>query len=172
VVRASIQVPGDVLDAATRLAKAIGLEGVSGVEFRRDAGNQPLLMEVNPRLGGTTENAMKSGVDLPMMIWRWATGDEVTPVESHRTGVRTRWLQGDLRWLRENRGRAGRPDSVPRLTSIWIFTSEFARTWRYDFLDLRDLRPAMVELRSTAASGGRFLQRRSGRHQPLRGGKP
>jgi predicted ATP-grasp superfamily ATP-dependent carboligase len=161
VMRESIEVPGDVLDAAVRLARAIGLEGVCGVEFRRDAKHHPLLMEVNARLAGTTENAIKSGVDLPVMIWRWATGAEVKPETSYRAGVRTRWLQGDLRWLRENYGRAGRPDSVSRLRSYWIFTSEFARTWHYDFFDLRDPRPAFVELRSTAASGGRFLRRRS-----------
>jgi predicted ATP-grasp superfamily ATP-dependent carboligase len=171
VMRESIQVPDDILEPAERLAKAMGLQGVCVVEFRRNSGNHPLLMEVNPRLAGTTENSIKSGVDLPMMIWQWATGAEVEPVTSYRTGVRTRWLQGDLRWLRENLRRPGRPDSVPRLLSFWIFASEFARTWRYDFVDLRDPRPAMVELRSTAASGGRLLRRGSARHQLLEGSK-
>ena len=169
VMRESIQVPIDTLDAAVRLAKAIGLQGVCGVEFRRDKNDHPLLMEINARLAGTTENAIKSGVDLPMMIWNWATGGEVKPEMSYRTGVRTRWLQGDLRWLRENHGRAGRPDSVSRLRSYWIFTSEFARTWHYDFFDLRDPRPAIVELWSTAASGGRFFRRRSDHYEPLEG---
>lgn len=168
VMRESIQAPVDVLDAAVRLAKAIGLEGACGVEFRRDARNHPLLMEINARLAGTTENAIKSGVDLPMMVWNWATGAEVKPQTRYRAGVRSRWLQGDLRWLRENHGRAGRPDSVPRLRSYWIFTSEFARTWHYDFFDVRDPRPAIVELRSTAASGGRFLRRRSDYQMPER----
>jgi predicted ATP-grasp superfamily ATP-dependent carboligase len=159
VMRESIEIPGDILDAAVRLAKAIGLQGVCGVEFRRDAKNRPLLMEVNPRLSGTTENAIKSGVDLPMMVWQWATGAEINPV-TYRAGVRTRWLQGDLRWLRENQGRAGRPDSVSKIASYWIFTSEFARTRHYDLFDLRDPRPAVSQLRGTAASAGRFLRRR------------
>ncbi len=167
VMRESMQVPVDILDSAVRLAKAIGLQGVCGVEFRRDAKNNPLLMEINPRLGGTTENAIKSGVDLPMMIWNWATGAEVKPETSYRAGVRTRWLQGDLRWLRENHGRAGRPDSVSRLRSYWIFTSEFARTWHYDFFDLRDPCPAIIELRSAAASGGRFMRRRLSDYEQL-----
>lgn len=161
VMRESIQVPDDVLDAAVRLAKAVGLQGVCEVEFRRDADNRPLLMEINPRLAGTIENAIRSGIDFPLMVWQWASGAEVKPVARYRTGVRTRWLQGDLRWLRENLGRAGRPDSVSKGRSLWIFASEFARTWHYDFLDMRDPRPAIVELRSTAASGGRFLRRHS-----------
>lgn len=44
VMRESIQVPPDILDASIRLAKAIGLEGTCGVEFRRDADNRPLLI--------------------------------------------------------------------------------------------------------------------------------
>jgi predicted ATP-grasp superfamily ATP-dependent carboligase len=162
VMRQSIRVPGDVLEAAVRLVKAVGLQGVCEVEFRRDANNHPLLMEINPRLAGTIENAIQSGVDFPLMIWQWATGADVQPVTGHRTGVRTRWLQGDLRWLRENLGRTGRPDSVPKGRSFWIFAWEFGRTWHYDFLDLRDPRPAIVELCTTAASGGRFFRRLEG----------
>jgi predicted ATP-grasp superfamily ATP-dependent carboligase len=162
VMRQSIRVPGDVLEAAVRLVKAVGLQGVCEVEFRRDANNHPLLMEINPRLAGTIENAIQSGVDFPLMIWQWATGADVQPVAGHRTGVRTRWLQGDLRWLWENLGRTGRPDSVPKGRSFWIFTWEFARTWHYDFLDLRDPCPAIVELCTTAASGGRFFRRLEG----------
>ena len=83
------------------------MEGPSEVEFRRDAKGRPLLMEINPRLAGTLENAIHSGVDFPLMIWQWGTGQPIEPVTSYRTGVRTRWLAGDLRWLWESvlRGR-------------------------------------------------------------------
>jgi predicted ATP-grasp superfamily ATP-dependent carboligase len=152
VMRESITVPWELLDAAVRLAKAIGLEGPCEVEFRRDAGGRPLLMEVNARLAGTLENAIQSGVDFPLMTWQWATGQQVSRVESYRAGVRTRWLHGDMRWLRENQSRIGRPDSVPRSRSFWIFVSEFARTRHYDYLDRRDLGPTIAELQGTASS--------------------
>ena len=102
VMRESIPIPADIYDPAVRLATAIGLEGVCEVEFRRDAADRPLLMEINPRLAGTIENAVHSGVDFPLMIWQWATGLPVDRVDGYRTGVRTRWLHGDLRWLRDN----------------------------------------------------------------------
>lgn len=171
VVRESIQAPGDALDASVRLAKAIGMQGVCAVEFRRDADDRPLLMEINARLASTTGNAIQSGVDLPLMIWQWATGAEVKPVVSHRTGVRTRWLRGDMRWLMENQGRVGRPDSVARLRSFWIFASEFFRTWHYDYLDLRDFRPAIAELRSIAVTVRRLLRQKPVRYQLLEGSK-
>jgi predicted ATP-grasp superfamily ATP-dependent carboligase len=147
VVRESIRVPPYLLDASVRLAKAIGIEGPCEVEFRRDAQGRPLLMEINPRLAGTLENALRSGVNIPLMTWRWAAGLEVQPVADHRVGVRTRWLVGDLAWVARSWQRAGHPDSVPVPRSLWIFASEFFRSRHYDFFDLRDVRPGIAELR-------------------------
>ena len=151
VMRESIPISEDIYVPALKLVTAIGLEGVCEVEFRRDADNRPLLMEVNARLAGTIENAMHSGVDFPLLIWQWAAGLPVDRIEGYRTGVRTRWLHGDLRWLRDNYRRIGRPDSVSRSRALWIFASEFARTRHYDCFDPRDPRPIMADLRNTAA---------------------
>lgn len=150
VMRKSVLPPADIYASAVNLVKVIGLTGVCEVEFRRDAAGRPLLMEVNARLAGTIENAVRSGIDLPWMIWQWATGQPVTHVGSYETGVRTRWLRGDMRWLHENNGRAGRPDSVSPARALWIFGTEFLRTVHYDCLDRRDLGPAFAELRNTA----------------------
>lgn len=150
VMRESIAIPPDLYDSSIRLAKAIGIEGACEVEFRRDADNRPLLMEINPRLAGTLENAQKSGVDFPRLIWQFATGQSVDRVRDARVGVRTRWLHGDLRWLRDNQRRAGRPDSVSRAKGLWTFAWEFARTRHYDYFDLRDMGPAMAEMQYTA----------------------
>jgi predicted ATP-grasp superfamily ATP-dependent carboligase len=148
-VRESIEVPDDTMHASVLLAKAIGLQGVCEVEFRRDAENRPLLMEINARLAGTIENAVRSGVDFPLMIWNLATGQDVVPVTSHRYGVRTRWLHGDMRWLRQNWQRRGRPDGMSHSRIIFTFMTEFAKSRHYDYFDLRDIRPFLAELRYT-----------------------
>lgn len=148
-VRESIEAPSDTLDAAVRLAKAIGLQGVCEVEFRRDTENRPLLMEINARLAGTIENAVQAGVDLPLMIWRLATGQDIAPVTSYRYGIRTRWLHGDLRWLRQNWQRSGRPDGMSRARSVYAFLSEFVKSRRYDYFDRGDMMPFLAELRYT-----------------------
>ncbi len=151
VMRESIPVPDEILAASVRLARAIGLEGVCEVEFRRDVDGRPLLMEVNARLAGTLENAIRSGIDFPLMIWLWATRQPIAPAASCRTGVRTRWLHGDLRWLWENQDRRGRPDSVPVAKAVRTFLWEFVRTRRYDYFDRRDIMPALAEMRYTLA---------------------
>ncbi|HEX7160892.1 MAG TPA: ATP-grasp domain-containing protein [Trebonia sp.] len=149
-MRESYAVPEDLLDAAVSLATTIGVEGPSEVEFRRDASGRPLLMEINARLAGTLENAIHSGVNFPLMIWQWGTGQPIDRVTSYRTGVRTRWLAGDLRWLWESVTEKGRPDSVSAASGLWTFTSEFFRTRHYDFIDRRDMRPAFAEMGYTA----------------------
>jgi predicted ATP-grasp superfamily ATP-dependent carboligase len=152
VMRESIPIPPDIYAASVQLATAIGMQGVCEVEFRRDADERPLLMEINARLAGTIENAVHSGVDFPLMIWQWATGLPVDRVEGYRSSVRTRWLLGDMRWLRDNQRRVGRPDSVSRIRALWIFAAEFVRTRHYDCFDRHDLGPFMAELRITAAT--------------------
>lgn len=146
VMRESIAVPDDLLNASVRLAVTMGLEGPCEVEWRRDAAGRPLLMEVNARLAGTLENANRSGVDFPLLVWQWATGQPIKPALTYRTGVRTRWLGGELQWLRANLRQPGRPDTMSAPRAIWTFMLEFARTRHYDYLDHGDVWPAVGEL--------------------------
>jgi predicted ATP-grasp superfamily ATP-dependent carboligase len=149
VLRESVPVPPDLYDPAVRLVKALGLEGPCEVEFRRDETGCPLLMEINARLAGPLETALRSGVDLPLMVWRWAAGIPVSATGDYRT-VRMRWLRGDMRWLRDNFARVGRPDSVSRARALWDFGTEFVRSPHYDCVDWRDPGPILAELRATA----------------------
>ena len=155
IVRESIDLLPDTVEPAVRLVKAIGLQGICEVEFRRDAEGRPLLMEVNARPAGTMETAILAGVDFPLMLWQWAAGLPVDRVNEYRVGVRIRWLRGDLRWLQENFRYAGRPDSTPSRRAVWTFAAEFAKTWHYDYFDRHDLMPFIIELRGLAASGRR-----------------
>ena len=157
VVRESTRPPRDILDAAVRLVTALGLEGLCEVEFRRDGSGTPLLMEINARLAGPIETAVRAGADFPLLLWQWASGQRLTPPPAYREGLRLRWLRGDMRWLRENQRDAGRPDAMGRWRALWTFTSEFVRTPRLDCFDLADLGPVAVELRITlnALTGAR-----------------
>jgi predicted ATP-grasp superfamily ATP-dependent carboligase len=150
--RESIPMPPDTYALAVELVRAVGLQGMCDVEFRRDTDGRPYLMEVNPRLPGATELGLRCGVDFPLLIWQWATGRPVDQVQDYAAGVRARWLRGELRWLRNNLRETGRPDALPRRKALWRFLAEFARTWHYDCLDWRDIGPSMAEFRATARS--------------------
>ena len=146
VLRESIPMPDDLHAAAMSLVDAIDLDGYSEVEFRRDASGRPLLMEINPRLSGSIELSVRSGVDFPLMLWQWATGRPVVGCDGFRPGVRLRWLTGDVRWLVETVRRPGRPDSVPPRQALSTFIREFARGDSYDLFEVGDPLPALAEL--------------------------
>jgi predicted ATP-grasp superfamily ATP-dependent carboligase len=151
VVRESIPLPRDLIDAAELLVDACDLDGYSEIEFRRDAQGRPRLMEINPRLSASVEIAVRAGVDFPLMLYRWAAGERLQPVPAFRTGVRMRWLGGDVTWLRKTLTSQGRPEAEPALRAIGSFCAEFLRPASYDYLDARDVGPALVATASWAA---------------------
>src|SRR6202023_1089385 len=75
VLRQSIPIPPDIGDQAERLVIEIELEGYSEVEFRRDNGGIPYLMEINPRLSASVEIAVRSGVDFPYLLYQGQNED-------------------------------------------------------------------------------------------------
>ena len=160
VTRESIKVPPDIVHAAEGLVHAIDLEGYCEIEFRRDAAGQAKLMEINPRLSASVEIAVRSGVDFPLLIYRWAAGDRVPATDGYRTGVRMRWLGGDLSALREALANGKRPESAPRWSALAAFVSDFLRPAHYDYFDRRDLRPAVAA--TVDWVGGRAQARKRG----------
>jgi FAD-dependent urate hydroxylase len=147
VARESIPMPAELERAALALVRAFELEGYSEVEFRRDAEGNPHLMEINARLSGSLEVAVRSGVPFPALLWQWAAGEPLSPVLGYRTGFKMRYLKGDIKWLKENiETRGQRPDGVPPRKAIAVFAKDFLHPQSYDYLDRGDLGPAVAAL--------------------------
>ena len=91
--------PADALELAERLVAEIGLDGYSEVEFRRDARDRPLLMEINPRLSQSVELASRAGVDFAAHAARMGPRRHDPAPRAARVGLRVGWLAGDLRLL-------------------------------------------------------------------------
>ena len=164
VVREGIHMPAELHRAAVALVRAFELEGYSEVEFRRDAEGNPHLMEINARLSGSLEVAVRSGVPFPALLWQWAAGEPLSPVPGYRTGMKMRYLKGDIKWLAENIGTRGRrPDGVPPRKAIAVFAKDFFHPQSYDYMDRGDLGPAF------AALAGNFghAQQKLGRAWPI-----
>ncbi len=166
VARESIDLPADAAGAARRLVEALDLEGYAEVEFRRDATGVPVLMEINPRLSASVEVAVRAGVNFPLLVHDWATGNPLARPSGYRTGVRMRWLGGDIRWVIDSLRGQDRPDVQPFGRVLWAFTRDFARPSGYDYLTRDDMRPAAIAtwgaLRSTRRIVAKRLSWRSG----------
>lgn len=147
VLRESVPLPTEAANAADELAAAMDLEGYAEVEFRGDRSGRPVLMEVNPRLSASVEVAVRSGVDFPRLLYAWAAGERVPEPGAYRLGVRMRWLGGELRYLRSAMSEGGRPDVTTPARAIFDFVRDSARPTAYDYLDRRDLAPAVQAIR-------------------------
>ena len=160
VIRESIPVPPELHHSAVGLVEALDLEGYSEIEYRRDTSGRPMLMEINARLSGSVEIAVRAGVDFPGLLWGWAAGESLAVSPGYRTGVRMRYLYGDVQWLLENLRRRGRPDSVAPVRAVGMFAGEFFRRDGYDYVDRHDLRPALVATGRGLVGAGRRVSRK------------
>jgi len=160
VVRESIPTPPDLNEASEQLVTACDLDGYSEIEFRRDVHGRPRLMEINPRLSASVEIAVRAGVDFPLLLYRWAAGESLQASTGYRTGVRMRWLGGDLDWLRETLRGQGRPDVDPAARAVARFVADTIRPMSYDYVSLDDVRPALA----ASASWLRTARRATLRH--------
>lgn len=91
------------------------LSGYDGIFQVQLAGHR--LLDVNPRAYGSVPLAVAAGVNLPALHCRAAVGEEPSGLRRARTGVRYRWVEGDVRHvlgaLRD--GDAGPADAVRAL---------------------------------------------------------
>lgn len=143
VLRQSIAVPSDIGDAAERLVRAIGLEGYSEVEFRRDQAGVPYLMEINPRLSASVEIAVRSGVDFPRLLYQWANGEPIESVKTYRIGGWMRYLRGDIMATLAALQQRGRPGGVPPSQALRDFCLSSLQPMDYDYADWSDPLPAL-----------------------------
>lgn len=81
---------------AIRLLSHFSWHGLAMVEFKLTPEGVPFLLEVNPRIWGSINQAVQSGVDFPYLLYQMAVGGDVKPVLSYREGVVTRNTMLDI----------------------------------------------------------------------------
>jgi predicted ATP-grasp superfamily ATP-dependent carboligase len=147
VLSESIDPEPGLLRQSERLLADMGWTGVAMVEFRRAPDGRPVLMEINPRPWGSFQLAAHAGVDFPSLMVALHRGEAIPAVEA-RSGVRMRWLLGDVDHLvislRRAEVRKLTGKSVPAL--LRDFLRSFADGSKSDVLDLSDWRPFWREL--------------------------
>ena len=132
VYRESVPLRDDLREHATRLLSRLGWSGVAMVEFKEDeATGVPYLMEINGRFWGSLQLAIDAGVDFPALLVGLALGERPTPPRPYRTGVRSRWLWGEVDHL-VTLARHGRElrRTHPELPSLARALARVALPWR------------------------------------------
>ncbi len=78
----------ELVDATRKVARELGWHGAVDFDFLRNAKGEYLLLELNPRLSGTTNFAYKLGVDLPKAYLDLAFGRlEQSYQRDYREGI-------------------------------------------------------------------------------------
>lgn len=73
-MRAGISIAGkfvlnqEILRSINHIGATLNLHGFFGFQFKNDSHNHPKLLEVNPRLQGTTVAALGAGVNFPLLL--------------------------------------------------------------------------------------------------------
>jgi predicted ATP-grasp superfamily ATP-dependent carboligase len=88
----------DLVKLARELLEPMDWHGVAQIEFiDGPETDEPKLIEVNPKVWGTTELSIAAGVDFPRYLCKVALGEEVTgKVSDYNTGLHFIWYEGGL----------------------------------------------------------------------------
>lgn len=158
VYRESIVPPPDATAFAEILVEALDWNGVAMVEFKRDSlSGTPYLMEINGRFWGSLQLAVDAGVDFPRLLVEAELGRLPARTVEGRSGVRLRWLLGDLDHLllrvRRSREALALPPDAPRIvTTVVTFLVPWRRGDRWEVLRPSDAKPFWLELRQWIAA--------------------
>lgn len=147
VLSESVELDRSLRDATQRLLDAASWNGAAMVEFRIAVDGTPYLMEVNARLWGSLQLAVDAGVDFPWLLYQSLTAGDVAEVAGYRTGMRLRWLLGDVDNLfaQMRDGSLSGGDKLRAMTSFAVTC--FDGRSRQEVFRLSDPRPAVHELR-------------------------
>ncbi len=145
VLSESIETDQQMLAYTRKLLDSANWHGVAMVEFKIAEDKTPYLMEVNTRFWGSLQLAIDAGVDFPWLLYQTATGQTVEPVQDYRTGIRLRWLLGDLDSLYLTL-KDKRYSLSHKLQSVWRFVRPSLHT-RHEVNRWGDMAPAWYELK-------------------------
>lgn len=71
-VKGTIVKDDEIINYTSNIVKELGLHGNIGIQVRRDKNFQPKIIEINPRLQGTTVHCTAAGVNLPFLAVKLA----------------------------------------------------------------------------------------------------
>jgi len=89
-----------LIDDAVKLFKAIGYEGLGGVQYHYDPEtDEYIFLEINPRFIGGTPTLIMAGFHTSFLFWQSHFEPEKMQKTRYKLGLRSRILGGDANWM-------------------------------------------------------------------------
>lgn len=152
VLRESVALDPLAFEFSARMLDELKWHGVAMVEFKQDLRDgRPKLMEINGRFWGSLQLAIDAGVDFPRILIDSLSQPVAQALVAYKTGVRTRWLLGDIDALMLRLFRpAEQLDLPPGAASKQRYLADFMTSFidpatRLEVERLNDLGPAVYE---------------------------
>jgi predicted ATP-grasp superfamily ATP-dependent carboligase len=142
-VRISVEVDPEIRRSSLAILSALRWHGVAMVEYRQRADSPAVFMEVNGRFWHSLPLACYAGADFPALLVQMAENGDIPQSAAYKSGVRCRWLLGDLRHLAEvwKGPPAGYPGAYPgRLSTLLQVVTPVPGTY-HDLFQWRDPLP-------------------------------
>jgi predicted ATP-grasp superfamily ATP-dependent carboligase len=150
----SVPLDRELVDKSYELMKSLGWEGVAMVEFKVDSRDRrPKLMEVNGRFWGSLQLAVDAGIDFPYLLYRCVLGESFPAQMKYKSGIRSRWLLGDLDHLLIKLTHSQTPDGArytwgSRLRSVLSFLKPYERGRHSEVQRFGDMAPGWYEMKT------------------------
>ncbi|MBR9859217.1 ATP-grasp domain-containing protein [bacterium] len=90
----------EIEDYARKLLSHLKVEGPIGIQVKMDNLGKPVLLEINPRIQGTSTACRKAGVNLPVLAYKLAMGDALN---FHEIFSQIKWDTHFVRYYKEAR---------------------------------------------------------------------
>ena len=143
----SVALDPELLSSARALLDAVAWHGIAMVEFKVSDDGRAYLMEVNTRFWGSLQLAVDAGTDFPWLLYQLACGEHPDPVSDYRTGIRLRWLLGDLDNLYLTLKDSNQYAVFEKLKAILVFLMPSLSRTRHEVNRWNDLAPSWYELK-------------------------
>lgn len=82
----------DLREQGLKLLNALNWHGLAMVEFKKDSRDGEFkLMEINPKVWGSLDISIASGVNFPYLLIKMAMEGDIEPIFNYKIGVKFRW---------------------------------------------------------------------------------
>jgi predicted ATP-grasp superfamily ATP-dependent carboligase len=140
-----------VIDDTVKLLKALGWEGIAGVQFHYDPDTgKYIFLEINPRFSGGLPTVVMAGFEAPFNLWQSRFEPEKMRKSHYRIGLRSRILGGDANWFL---GQLRRDELPPGQTHLSKIKAALTIMWhcgpwtKDDSFLLTDPKPFVVDFK-------------------------
>lgn len=93
-IKGEIVQESDIINYCNEIVQSLGLHGNIGVQVKRAQNNNPLILEINPRIQGTIVHCTGAGINLPYYAVKMALQEDIPKVN-------VRWNTKMIRYWNE-----------------------------------------------------------------------